>query len=138
MSNEPNFGPDKETLRRLSEGLPDFVEQREQKRIFAGQKPVSKARAHKVCRVCGRLFDFRIIEKTDLPEIGICPEKCQKELDNGYIAFISANQYAFGESKSLSDLSGTVVECSPRVMQALQDMFALDWEIKETNNPEDP
>lgn len=126
-------GPDPENLRRLHENLPDFVEQRESKRIFAGQKPVSKSRAHKACRICGKLFDFRIIENMLLPELGEC-DKCSKLLKQGYIAFSSANYYCFGKSKSLEDLAGTVVECSPEIMQKLQDVFSLEWETKSEVN----
>jgi hypothetical protein len=135
MSDEPNFGPSPETIRRLHESLPGFVQQQEEKRIFRGGKPISKSRAHKCCKVCGKLFDFRMIEPT-LPELAVC-EKCQKELDKGYIAFTSTNNYCFAKSKSLDDLKGTVQEISQDVMAKLQDCFELEWNVKEDNNDED-
>lgn len=135
MSDGP-VGPDPETLRRLHEQLPDFVEHEEEKRIFAGQKPVSKSRAHKCCKVCGKLFDYRIIENTVLPDLAVC-SKCQKELDNGWIALVSANYFAFIKSASLKDWAGTIREnVSPEVMQKLQDMFALEWHVKDETKPD--
>lgn len=136
MSENIPSGPDPETLRNLHANLPDFVEQREEKRIFAGQKPVSKSRAHKCCKICGKLFDFRIIESTVLPELAAC-SKCQKELDGGWTALVSANVYAFIKSPSLADWAGSIQEnVSPEVMQKLQDHYKLEWLTKDDQKPE--
>lgn len=122
--------PDPETLKRLRESLPGFAKKIEETRIRKGHTPVSKMQPAKVCKVCGKGFDFKIIKGSPFPELALCT-RCTALLDEGYQAIIADNRYAFVKSAELAKGGDQIIECSPLVFDKLQATFKLEWAKKE-------
>lgn len=101
-----------------------------------GQKVAAKY-PHKVCLVCHAAFDFRegepidkekLIEKEHLQDP--CAD-CKTKLDEGYIAFVHGDRFAFAKSQMLKDMAGTVQHLSANVFETLATQFKLEWKVKE-------
>jgi hypothetical protein len=131
MSQE-NTGPNPESLRQLSGMLPSYAKGLVEKRIQKNRPaPVPTAAPTKYCEICMALFDRKFEHKGPV-ESDVC-HKCQKLLDEGLTAFITADAYAFGKSDSLKDMAGKIVQIQDATMKMMRDLF--DVKKREQHDP---
>jgi len=112
-----------------------MVSDLEQKRQFRGQKSSKLAKPTKICEVCGKGYEFKLIT-SGLPDMGGC-EPCRKLLSEGWVAFVADNRYSFVKS-DLSDIAhwrGHVVHISPEHMDTLEIRFKLKALEKSESDP---
>ena len=134
MSDEPQPGMLKQLWKMLP-GMARHIRERERKK--SGKRIITPYPEHngklpEVCIVCGAAF-HRIVEEGKEPSLfapAICAS-CQKNLDQGYIAFTSDKKYAFGKSDALSDYAGKVLTIHPAVMEKMAERFKVQ-DKKET------
>ena len=124
INGEQPPGPSHETLANLSAMLPSFIKGMAKKRAFGRGKPAQVRRPQKVCKVCGLLHDHALLSPNADLEIkpANCPP-CQKMLDDGQIALVCGDKYAFATSPKLSDWAGKIVHVSPHVMEAIEKEY---------------
>ena len=92
-----------------------------------------ETRATKVCKVCMCGFDKKAVSSEHPITPGIC-ESCQTTLDEGYVALVSAEKYAFVRSERLKDLAGQVINISGPGMEKIQKEYEVNWSTRH----EDP
>jgi len=117
----PESGPSRETLLSLKAMLPSFIKGMAKKRTIGRGAPTLTRRPKKVCKVCGLLWDYKLLkvsEETNIESVNC--EVCQKQLDDGCAALVCGEKYAFIKSNSLQDWAGTIQRVSPNVMDAIE------------------
>lgn len=111
-------GPNPEFFKNLKEQIPAMKEALEKKRTLRGQPAVKDMVPKKICRVCGKGFEWTTIQGP-LPEVALC-KRCENRLKQGETALICDNRFAFVKSPSLADKAGEIMEVSPEVMDQIQ------------------
>lgn len=80
----------------------------------------------RVCNICGKGFDFvKTSGDVQLQHDKPCLD-CQKNLDDGYTAFISDNRFVFAKSDRLADMAGQVVIVETHVMDAMEGKYRIE------------
>lgn len=126
MSDQPNLGPSRETLKHLHSMLPSAAAGIAQKKIAKNRPVVTNKNdlsPSKVCEVCSALFGFIHKYDGDL-QSSVC-HKCQKQLDQSLTAFVSVDRYAFGKSELLKDMAGKIVHVQEESMNEIQKQFKM-------------
>lgn len=142
-SFEPCGGPDLGNLRQLNGMMPSFTAGMVEKQtIGKGHKsPLAKLKENPpkptlVCEVCSLLFAFKTGFDGEIKS-SVCRE-CQKQLDEGLIALVSDDRYAFGSSTSLPDMAGKIVHIKTETMDKLQATYNTKKKSNGKDNPQLP
>lgn len=117
-------------LRHLKGMLPSFAKGVREKRVFGRGKAVPVMKARKVCPVCSALFDKINTTGDVLLETKNC-ERCQRYFDDGCIALVCGDEYAFVKSESLKDLPEKIVRLQPFNMEKIKKAYDAEWKTKE-------
>ena len=122
--------------------LPSFIKGMEQKRTIGKGKAGMLARPHKCCKVCGLLWDRKFVDpRTD---IAIQPDNCgvcDGKLQQGLIAFVCGDMYAFAEAPAdgyLNDFKGSMIHVSPNVMEEISKHVKLQKKDAGETPQDDP
>lgn len=131
--SQPNLGPSREVLRHLQSMLPSAAKGIVEKKIAKNRPaPPAEARPTKYCEVCVKLFERKFKHEGGV-ESAVCAD-CQALLDQGYIAFTTADRYAFGKSEALKDMAGKIVFIQESTMNKMVEKFKVEQKGKP--NPE--
>lgn len=122
MSETPNTGPSRDTLRALKAFLPSLKKGIKDGSL-TGKGKVSKPR--KMCKVCGKLWDFmRVPTGSNTLVAGDFCAKCDSMLKEGLLALVYADKFAFiVPPPELEDLRGTIVHVSLEVFRDIERKF---------------
>lgn len=123
-------GPSPETLRHLHGMLPSFVKGMKEKRAVGKGKPVGVMKARKVCPVCSKLYDKIWTSADIILESKNC-ERCQEFFDDGCIALVCGDKFAFVKSPRFATIPQKIVHLSPQNMEKVQKEFDAKWERNE-------
>lgn len=114
-----------------------YVRERQQRVVHNKGIKAQVPTPSEMCKVCEKGYKHKMMRPDEMVLPGVCPE-CQEMLDEGYIAFKCDKFYAFGRSKSLQDLNGTVQFISPPVMQKMREVFNMEWKKAEADAKSTP
>lgn len=117
-------GPDRENLRKLNEIMPSFIAgMAKKKTVGKGITPMLR-RPKKVCPVCGLLYEHKFMKASDETDIKTqnC-QPCQKQLDDGCVALVCGDKFAFVKTQALEDFAGQIKQISPYVMAAVEKHY---------------
>ena len=134
-NNRDSTAPDPKFLQHLAGMLPSLAEGLRKKRIAGRGRPAKVQHPTKVCKICCVLHGHKFMEQA-VPELKpeIC-EKCQKQLDEGHIAFVADRRYAFvmPRNNKMDDMKGKIVQLSGHVFDKLEKTFEITQSFKDAS-----
>lgn len=116
--------PRLDTLKNLSDAMPGFVKAMAQGKLKGGGIPVPSNKPRKTCPVCCTFYDFITCLGHVPVEQKYCKD-CQAMLQQGYVALIAGDRYAFVKCDALKDWAGTTKRVSPGVFLQIKHKFDL-------------
>jgi hypothetical protein len=128
-------GPSQETLKHLHAFMPSFAQAVAEKKIGGKGRKEPPRVPRNVCPVCGTGSDYGPMTKP-LPDAVTCKD-CQRDLDQGFTAFICGDRYCIAKHPMLPDMAGKIVPLSLPIFTRITEKHTAKTKAATTQHFKD-